>query len=133
MGSNGRPGKKGGMYEFFVRIVETLDLGSMPSYRRFNVISTAIIAVVALALAIPPVLAMVTNIITSIGNIFLIAHGHAEDVQPVNASATFTVVIPLLLVVAESIICKIYCVVAAKRNKPPDGDESSLPPPTESG
>lgn len=133
MGSNEKPSKKkDGIYDFFAQIAGTLGLGNMPNYQKFNVISSAIIAVVALALALPPVLAWVTNIIISIGNIIIIVTGHAEHIQAVSASAFVTVIIPLLLVVVESIICKIYCGFAAKINKTPDGGESSPPPPAES-
>ena len=132
MGSNGRPGKKGGMYDFFAQIAGKLGLGNLPTYQKFNVISGAIIAVVALALALPPVLVWVINIIIAIGNIIIIVSGHAEYVQEFIASTSTTVIIPLLIVAVELVICKIYCGFAAKTNNPPDGGESNPPPPAES-
>lgn len=117
-----KPRKKSTAYDFFAKIAGNLRLNELPKHERFNLVSSAIIAIVALALAIPPFLALVTNMIIAVGNIFIISSGKAEYAQEINTSIFGTIIIPLLIVVVESIICKIYCFVVAKMNKPHDGD-----------
>lgn len=129
-GKKRRAKNKNGMYEFFVQLIEKLNLDKLPNYQKFNVISTAITAVLTLALALPPVLAWVTNIIVAIGNVvIIIVTKQSELVQPINASTFTTVIVPLLFIVVELIICTIYCYFASKINNPPDGDTPN--PPTE--
>lgn len=109
--------KKTTIYDFFIKIAGALNLRDLPEYERFNVLLSAIIAIVALALALPPVLALVNNIVISIGNIFIIASGKPEHVQTPNTSIShFTIILPLLIVFIESLVCKILCVQYKKIN-----------------
>ena len=122
MSDSEKPRKKNTIYDFFVKIADNLNLRELPKHERFNLVSSAIIALVALALAIPPLLALITNMVAVIGNIFIILAGNAKDAQEINTSVFATIIAPLLIVVVESIICKIYCIAAAKTNKPPDSE-----------
>lgn len=108
--------KKTTIHDFFIKIVGALNLRDLPKYERFNLLLSAIIAIVALALALPPVLALVNNIVISIGNIIIVALGMPEHIQTPNSSISLTVILPLLIVFIESIVCMVLCFLYKKIN-----------------
>lgn len=109
--------KKATIHDFFIKVVGVLKLHELEKYERFNLISSAIIAVVALALSLPPVLALVNNIIISIGNIIIVVSEKYDHTQSPNNSVGVTIILPLLIVLGESIVCKIMCCLYKKINK----------------
>lgn len=123
MSDHEKPHPKASPHDFFIKIVGVLNLRELPEYERFNLTLSAVIAVVALALALPPILALVNNIVISIGNIIIIVSGNPEHVQSINNSISVTIILPLVIVVLESIVCLILCHFYKKMNKPPVEDE----------
>jgi len=123
MSDHEKPHQKASPHDFFIKIVGVLNLRELPEYERFNLTLSAVIAVVALALALPPILALVNNIVISIGNIIIIVSGNPEHVQSINNSISVTIILPLVIVVLESIVCLILCHFYKKMNKPPVEDE----------
>lgn len=114
-----KPPRKTTIYDFFIKIVEALKLQDLPKYAKFNLLSTAMVAVVALALAIPPVLVLVNNIVISIGSVFIAAAGRTEHIQVVSTSVILTLILPLCVVCFESIVCLILCYFYQKINDVP--------------
>lgn len=107
-GKENRP-KKSTIFDFFIRIVDNINLSGLPSYEKLNLLLTVILVIVVLALAIPPALVMIDNIIISVGNVIIIALGKSERIQPIEASSPFSIEILLLIVAVESIACLILC------------------------
>ena len=110
------PSKKTSIHDFFIKIVETLNLSDLPKYERLNLLLSAILAVVALALALPPVLVLVNNIVISIGNVIIIVFGETEHIQTPTTSVSLTIILPLALVFIETILCLILCYFYKKLN-----------------
>lgn len=117
MSNQVKPPKKSTIHDFFIKVVGALKLHELEKYERFNLISSAIIAVVAIALALPPVLALVNNIIISIGNIIIVVSGNHAHTQSPNDSVGVTIILPLFIVLGESIACKVLCHYYKKINK----------------
>lgn len=121
MSNKGNSPKKTTIHDFFIKIVGALNLQDLPKYERFNLLSSAIIAIVAIALALPPVLALVNNIIISIGNIIIIALKMPEHIQTPNTSTSLTVILPLFIVFIEGVVCRLLCFYYKKNDTPEDG------------
>lgn len=104
-----KPSTKTTIHDFFIKIVDALNLRDMPRYEKLNLLLSVLLAAVALALSLPPVLALVNNIVISIGNIIIAALGKPEYIQESNSSVTLTVILPLLIVFIEIILCMVLC------------------------
>lgn len=120
MSDHDKPPKKFTIHDFFIKIVGGSNLRDLPKYERLNLILSAIIAVVALALALPPILAQVNNIVVSILNAVIIISGNPEHIQSTNNSISVTIILPLAFVSFETIICLVLCYFYRKRNNTPD-------------
>lgn len=114
--------KKTTIHDFFIKIVEALKIHDLPKYEKLNLLLSAILAVVALTLALPPVLVLVNNIVISIGNVIIIVFGETEHIQAPNTSVSLTIILPLALVFIESILCLILCFFYKKLNSTPTND-----------
>lgn len=122
MSDKEKPSRKTTIHDFFIKIVESLNLSELPKYEKLNLLLSAILGVVALALALPPVLVLVNNIIISIGNVIIVIFGKTEHIQAPNTSVSLTIILPLVLVFIESILCLILCFFYKKLNSTPSND-----------
>lgn len=116
MSGNEKPHKKTTVYDFFIKLVNDLSLHELPKYQKFNLIITILLIAAVLALALPPALALINNIAISIGNVFIAIFGNPEQIQPTNNSISVTIVLPLIIVLVESIACAVLCYFYRKLN-----------------
>ena len=95
-------------------IIKKIDFNSISNASKINLLFSIITAVVIVALSITPILSLVESIIISIGNIFITLFTDKTVLSGSSASRNSDLVIMLLLLIAEMIICKIYCAIAGK-------------------
>lgn len=129
MGGSGQKNKRG-MFDVLAELQDGIDFSKLPPFTKYNLAMTIIIAVVTLALAIPPILSWVSEIIVNIGNIFISLYS-TREILPSNTSVSWiSTAICAIILATETVICLVFSYKATKLNAT-DSDVTKKTGPTE--
>lgn len=105
-----------GAVSLLKKISTALHIEDLPSYSRFNLLSTVVVSAIVIALSVQPVLALVESLLISLGNIFILLFTTREVTPRNDNSSVLTLLVCFLVILIETIACKIYCFFAQKIN-----------------
>lgn len=106
-------------FSIIKEIITSLKSGDIPPYSRFNLYFTLVSGVIVLGLSVQPVLALVENIIISLGNVFIALFTEREISPRTDDSALLSLIACLAFLLLEMIACRVYCYFAQKINSKP--------------
>lgn len=115
MGGKSQKNKRG-MFDVLSEPLSRIDFNKLPSFAKYNIAMTVIIAVVTIAFAIPPFLSLVNEIIVTIGNIFISIFSTREILSRDSSVSWKTFLICAIILAIETLLCHLFSYSATKLN-----------------